>query len=140
LIVSTISVEADISYPNMALMGIVLGLAVAVAVFAASFALYLSIYDPLTLDVHPVFEVLGAGLPTVVVSATAFPCASETARLFVCSPSLKLPPLGRGYMSLIGLLTRRPPGATRDVRRIPGAYYSAPAGSQPASGETRNFE
>ena len=30
VIVSTISVEADISYPNMALMGIVLGLAVAV--------------------------------------------------------------------------------------------------------------
>jgi hypothetical protein len=31
-------------------------------------------------------------------------------------------------MSLIGLLTRGPPGATRDVRRIPGVYYSALAG------------
>src|ERR687897_598485 len=35
---------------------------------------------------------------------------------------------------------RGPPGATRDVRRIPGVYYSAPAGPRLASGETRNFE
>src|SRR5215217_7383440 len=34
----------------------------------------------------------------------------------------------RGYMSLIRLLTRGPPGATRDVRRIPGVYYCALAG------------
>jgi tartrate dehydratase beta subunit/fumarate hydratase class I family protein len=31
-------------------------------------------------------------------------------------------------MSLMGLLTRGPPGVTRDVRRIPGVYYSAVAG------------
>src|ERR671911_3002471 len=43
-------------------------------------------------------------------------------------------------MSLIRLLPGDPPGATRDVRRIPGVYYSAPAGSRLASGETRNFQ
>src|SRR5215212_287615 len=38
------------------------------------------------------------------------------------------------------LITGGPPGATRDVRRIPGVYYCAPAASRLASGETRNFE
>jgi purine-cytosine permease-like protein len=45
---------------------------VAVAVALGSIAFYLWLYNPITLEVQPVFQYFGAGLPTMVLSAIVY--------------------------------------------------------------------
>lgn len=59
---------------------------VAVAVTAASMWLYLWMYDPITLETQPAFQVLGAGLPTILVSALVYYALSRLISI----------PLGKG--------------------------------------------
>lgn len=59
---------------------------VAVAVTAASVGFYLWMYDPITLETQPVFRLLGAGLPTALLSGLAY---------YVLSKLITIP-LGKG--------------------------------------------
>ena len=45
---------------------------VAIAVLGGAGAMYLTLFDPVSLKIHPLFRYVGAGIPTIIVAGLVY--------------------------------------------------------------------